>query len=64
MNKTIPLNIPTKFTIGHTNSEAASALFHFLRWQCGQDFVYDSKQQGYGGYKTTFKYKQPFEKKD
>jgi hypothetical protein len=64
MNKTIPLNIPTKFTIGHTAPEAASALFDFLRWQCGHDFDYKSKEQGYGGYKTTFKYKQPFQKKD
>jgi len=64
MNKTIPLNIPSKFTIGHSSSEVASGLFDFLRWKCGHDFDYDTKTQGYGTYKTTFKYREPFQKKD
>jgi hypothetical protein len=63
MNKTIPVNIPTKFTIGHTAPEAASVLFDFLRWECGQDFDYKSKEQGYGTYITTFKFKKPFQEK-
>lgn len=62
--KTIPANIPEKFTIVHTQPETPHAIFDFLRWELGLDFDMNKKEQGYGGYKTTFKFKEPFQKKD
>ena len=61
--KTIPANIPGKFTIGHSDTPAAHAVFDFLRWQCGLDFDMDMKRQGHG-YNTTFTFKGPFTKKE
>ena len=61
--KTIPANIPRKFTIGTSDTPAAHAVFDFLRWQCGLDFNMDIKKNGYG-YNTTFTFKGPFTKKE
>lgn len=62
--KTIPVDIPAKFTIGHADGTTPHELFNFLRWTCGHDFDYKTTEQGYGTYKTAFKYKGPFQNKD
>jgi hypothetical protein len=61
--KTIPVNIPQKFTIGHVGPEASWQLFDFLRHTCGHDFDFKTKEQGYCDFETTFQYKGPFQPK-